>query len=95
MKNSIENPIAEGTFHTPRPLKGRETAYIAIGRPRVDPDDPNGDWHCPIFIEHFTKGVQEVHGVGSLDCLLNAMQLLNSFFSINTVSCLEFKGAKG
>lgn len=94
MKIKIEDVIAEGTFRMPRPLKSRKTAHIAIGRPRPDPNDPNGDWLCPIFIENYTKGIHNVMGVGSLDSLLNAMSLLNSFFSMNTVSCFEFKKAR-
>ena len=91
MKIEIKDLIAEGTFRAPRPIKGRKTAYIAIGRPRRDPNDPNGDWSCPIFIENYTKGVRNVMGGGSLDSLLNAMTLLNSFFSMNTASCFAFK----
>ncbi len=94
MKTKIEDVIAEGTFRVPHPVKGRKTAYIAIGRPRPNPNDPNGDWSCPIFIENYTNGIRNAMGVGSLDSLLNAMALLNSFFSMNTVSCFEFKNER-
>jgi hypothetical protein len=68
--------------------KGKKTAYIAIGRPRPDAD-PRGDWICPIQIEHFTSKVVNAHGIGPLDALLNAMNLLRQFFDMNTVVNLE------
>ena len=95
MQGIIENPIAEGTNQVPHPRrKDRANAYIAIGQPRSDTEDPNGDWYCPIFIENFTDGVQKAHGVGSLDSLVNAMGLLNNFFSMHTAGCLAFKEEK-
>lgn len=92
MQGIIENPIAEGTYQVPHPhRKDRAKTYIAIGQPRPDTKDPNGDWYCPIFIENFTNGVEKAHGVGSLDSLINAMGLLNNFFSMHTAGCLAFK----
>ena len=92
MKGIIQNTIAEGNYQVPHSnQKDRATAYIAIGQPRPDTEDPNGDWYCPIFIENFTDGVQKAHGVGSLDSLVNAMGLLNNFFSMHTAGCLAFK----
>ena len=92
MQGIIENPIAEGTYQVPHPhRKERAKTYIAIGQPRPDTEDPNGDWYCPIFIENFTDGVEKAHGIGSLDSLVNAMGLLNNFFSMHTASCLAFK----
>ena len=93
MKTEImDDVIADGVYRLPDEMrklrKGRETAYIAIGRPRRD-SDPRGDWICPIQIEHFTDKVVNAHGVGPLDALLNAMTLLNQFFNMNTVASLE------
>jgi hypothetical protein len=94
MKSKITDLIAEGTFRVPGPIKNRRTAYIAIGRPRLMENDPNGDWYAPIFIENYTKGIHKVMGASSLDTLINAMSLLNSFFHMHTISCLEFKAPR-
>jgi hypothetical protein len=95
MQGIIENPIAEGTYQVPHShSEDRARAYIAIGQPIQDPEDPDGDWYCPIFIENFTDGVQKAHGVGSLDSLVNAMGLLNNFFSMHTAGCLAFNDGK-
>ena len=94
MKSKITDLIAEGTFRVPQPIKNRKTAYIAIGRPRPIENDPNGDWYAPVFIENYTDGIRKVMGVSSLDTLINAMSLVNSFFHMNTISCLEFKAPK-
>lgn len=84
-KKTMSNVIAAGVWnYTARWPKGRKISRIVIGRPRPD-SDPKGDWICPIEIEHFTRGVVCAHGVGSLDALLNAMQLLRQFFDMNTV----------
>jgi hypothetical protein len=60
-----------------------ETAFarIEIGRPQPTPDDPNGDWFCPISIEGFTSQITPAYGVGPVDALNNAFTLLRSFIS--------------
>jgi hypothetical protein len=92
-KEAIDDVIADGVWRIPDVMrklrKGkRKTVYIAIGRPRPD-IDPKGDWICPIQIECFTSGVKNVHGVGALDALMNALSLLRQFFDINTLVHLE------
>jgi len=92
-KDRIDDVIADGMWRIPELMrkirKGKKrTAYIAIGRPRPDAD-PRGDWICPIQIESFISGVKHVHGIGPLDALLNAMNLLRTFFDMNTVVHLE------
>ncbi len=91
-KSTIDDVIADGVWRFPRTLgklrKGKETAYIAIGRPRPAAE-PRGDWVCPIKIESFTDGVVNAHGVGPLDALLNAIALLRQFFDMNTSASLE------
>ena len=93
MKSKITDLVAEGTFRVPRPTKHRRTAHIAIGRPRPVENDPNGDWYAPVFIENYTNGIQKVMGVTPLDTLINAMSVVNSFFHLHTISCLEFKAS--
>lgn len=52
---------------------------ISIGRPRRWPDDVQGDWLCPLEIEHYTDGVHAIVGVGPVDALLNAMGIVKAF----------------
>ena len=56
-------------------------ARIQIGRPQPTPNDPNGDWYCPISIEGFTSQITAVYGVGAVDALNNAITLLRSFIT--------------
>ena len=52
---------------------------IQIGRPQQATNDPNGDWYCPVFVEHFTPRILPVYGVGPVDSLMNAMLLVRTF----------------
>jgi hypothetical protein len=54
-------------------------SHVEIGKPRPAPGDPNGDWYCPVFIEHFTDRIVPVYGVGPVDALMNAMVLVRTF----------------
>jgi len=56
-------------------------ARIEIGRPEPAPDDPNGDWFCPISIEGFTSQITSAYGVGPVDALNNALTLVRAFAS--------------
>ena len=69
--------------------KGKKTVYIAIGRPGPD-EEPKKNWYGPVFIESFLPRIVRAHGVGSLDALLNAMNLLRQFFDKNTIASLEW-----
>jgi hypothetical protein len=77
----ITNLIAadDWSYQTP----GGETVFarIEIGRPEPTPNDPNGDWYCPISIEGFTSQITPAYGVGPVDALNNAVTLLRSFIS--------------
>ncbi len=52
---------------------------IEIGRPQRTPNDSNGDWYCPVFVEHFTGRIVPAYGVGPVDALMNAVTLVRSF----------------
>src|SRR5258705_12594013 len=54
-------------------------AHIEVGRPQRAPDDPNGDWYCPVFIEGFTPRIVPAMGVGPVDALMNAITLVRTF----------------
>jgi hypothetical protein len=43
-----------------------------------------------VFVEKFMPKAIDAHGVGSLDALLNAMNLLRQFFDMNTIASLEW-----
>ena len=88
-KELIDDVIADCVMRPAKGwIKGKKKVYIAIGRPR-HADDPGDDWICPIYIEKFMKGVTNAHGIGPLDALLNAMNLLQQFLYMNTVVTLE------
>ena len=52
---------------------------IIIGRPRPWPNDSHGDWVCPIEIEDFTSGTRAIAGVGPVDALMNAVEMVKAF----------------
>jgi hypothetical protein len=52
---------------------------VTIGRPTPWPDDGQGDWLCPLDIEHFTDGIRGIAGVGPVDALMNAMGIVKAF----------------
>jgi hypothetical protein len=58
---------------------GTAVSRIEIGRPERVPDDPNGDWCCPVFVEHFTDRIVPAYGVGPVDALMNAITLVRGF----------------
>jgi hypothetical protein len=82
-KKSMQDIIAEGIWKNPDPKAKKRTAYIAIGRPQPDDTSKHKDWKCPIYIEHFTQGVIDAHGIGPLDALMNAMTLLRQFLDMH------------
>jgi hypothetical protein len=89
-KKPFDDVIADGYIRPARGwVKGKKTVYIAIGRPRPD-EDPKKNWFCPVFIEKFLPRTVQAHGVGSLDALFNAMNLLRQFFDMNTIASLEW-----
>ena len=75
----VPEPIASETW-TFKDGKGRKrTARIEIGWPQQVPNDKNGDWFCPVFIEGWTTHVIPAVGVGSLDSVMNGTALVRSF----------------
>ena len=58
---------------------GDKVSRIEIGRPQPAPDDPNGDWYCPVFVQGFTERIVPAYGVGPVDALMNAIMLVRSF----------------
>lgn len=76
---SVTDPIADDRWSYVSADGRSKTSQIIIGRPRPWPGDENGDWVCPIFIEHDTPGVQAIAGVGPVDSLMNAVAAVQAF----------------
>jgi len=76
--DSVDDPIAEDHWAY-RDDGQQKIAQVIIGKPQPAEGDPNGDWMCPIFIEHFTDRIVPVMGVGPADALRNAMTLVQEF----------------
>jgi hypothetical protein len=55
------------------------TSRVTIGRPTPWPSDHQGDWLCPLEIEHFTEGIRAIAGVGPVDALMNAIGMVKAF----------------
>jgi hypothetical protein len=78
-QRSVIGPIASDTW-TFKGSRGRKrTVRIEIGKPQQVPQDANGAWFCPLFIEGYTGHVIPTMGAGPLDSLMNAMTLVRSF----------------
>lgn len=75
---SIDDPIAEDRWAY-RENGQRKVAQVVIGRPQPANNYPDGDWMCPVFIEHFTGRIVLVMGVGPVDALKNALAIVAKF----------------
>src|SRR3954465_14251302 len=57
--------------------KGRTVqVHMVVGRPKPLPER---DYYCPIQAEGFFKGVKLAFGVGPVDSLMNAMDILHRY----------------
>lgn len=77
--DQIADPIAVDQWRYSAPSGRPMTLRSEIGRPQRAPNDRKEDWYCPIFIEHFMRGVVPIIGVGPVDALMNAMTLCRRF----------------
>jgi hypothetical protein len=77
--DKIIDPIAVDEWRYRSPSGAPVVSRIQIGRLERAPDDPNGDWYCPVFVEHFTDRIVPAYGVGSIDALMNAITLIRRF----------------
>lgn len=75
----VDDPVAEDIWSYADDSGESRVSRIAIGRPQPWPGDVQGDWLCPIEIEHFTDGVRGIVGVGPVDALMNAMGVVKAF----------------
>lgn len=76
--SSIDDPIAEDSWHYMLEDGTQRTSRIIIGRPARTLDGK--DWYCPFSFEHVTKGIDFAFGVGPVDALMNAMYFVRRRF---------------
>jgi hypothetical protein len=77
--DKITDIVAADNWRYQTPTGKAVVARIEIGRPVRAPGDPNGDWYCPVFVEHFTNRIVPAYGVGPVDALMNAITLVRGF----------------
>ncbi len=77
--DTIADQIAEDVWSYADETGDEVKTRIIVGRPEPIPEDGNGDWFCPVYIERFTPGVSSVGGVGPVDALMNALVLVKAF----------------
>jgi hypothetical protein len=75
----IEDAVAVDEWRYNKADGTSVVSRVEIGKPQRAPDDPNGDWYCPVFIEHFTDRIVPAYGVGPVDALMNALILVRTF----------------
>ena len=73
---TIERPIAEDRWSWKTAQGKNVVSRIVVGIPQPH---PQGDWCCPVFIEHITEHIVPAMGVGPVDALMNAMTLVKTF----------------
>ena len=86
----IKDPIAKDMWATKaedgKPIYHR----IVVGHPHPETkNNDNSDWYCPVMIEGFLPRIFPAMGVGPVDSLMNAMQLVKTFFDKNKDNFVE------
>ena len=76
---SIQRPIAADVWTYTDASGKRRKARIAVAKPRPIPRDPEGDWYCAVYISGWRRHAIPVFGIGPLDSLANAMNLVQRF----------------
>jgi len=71
--------VAEDSWSYTTKEGTRQISRVIIGRPRPWPNDKNGDWLCPIQVEHLTDGIRAIAGGGPVDALMNALGMVKAF----------------
>ena len=78
-RRSIQRPIASDVWTYTDASGARRKATIAVARPRPIPRDPNGDWYCAVHISGWRRHVIPAFGIGPLDSLANALNVVQAF----------------
>ena len=78
-RTSINNPIASDVWTYMDASGARRKARMAVAKPRPIPRDPQGDWYCAVHISGWRRHVIPAFGIGPLDSLANALQVVQFF----------------
>jgi hypothetical protein len=79
LRRSIQRPIASDIWTYTDASGRRRKARISIARPRPIPRDPKGDWYCAVHISGWRRHIIPAFGIGPLDSLANALQVVQFF----------------
>ena len=63
----------------------------AVGKPKMIPNDERKTWYCPVDLG---GTIRSAYGVGPVDSLMNAMQLVHSFFDAMPLKNARYLGRK-
>jgi len=79
---SIDDPVADDFWSYENDDGVKHVARVTIGRPAPIPNDPNGNWYCPLRIEHRASPSEILCmvGVGPVDALVNAARVVSEHF---------------
>jgi len=79
---SIDDPVADDFWSYENDEGVQHIARVTIGRPAPIPGDTNGDWYCPVRIEHASAKAEIVCmvGVGPVDAMINATRVVSDHF---------------
>lgn len=91
----ISNPIVDDVWKTKSNAGEVVSHRIMVGHPRPEKeDDEESDWYCPVMIEGFLTRIVPAMGVGPVDSLMNALQLVKAFFDKHKDDFTEVKSEK-
>lgn len=79
LRRSIQRPIATDVWTYTDASGARRKTRISIAKPRPIPRDPQGDWYCAVHISGWRRHVIPAFGIGPLDSLANALQVVQLF----------------
>jgi hypothetical protein len=79
---SIDDPVADDFWSYENDDGVQHIARVTIGRPVPIPGDSNGNWYCPLRIEHRASDSEILCmvGVGPVDALVNAARVVRDHF---------------
>jgi hypothetical protein len=78
-RRSIQRPIASDVWTYTDASGARRKARISVAKPRPIPRDPKGDWYCAVHISGWRRHIIPAFGIGPLDSLANALQVVQFF----------------
>jgi hypothetical protein len=76
---AIRRPIASDVWTYTDASGTRRKTRISVARPRPIPQDPKGDWYCAVHVSGWRRHIIPAFGIGPLDSLANALQVVQFF----------------